>query len=265
MANPAAFIVLCAYTCSILLQLPRVENWGSNAHSPHQIWPNAINLTAAKFRCGGWHTQHNTTASIVRNHLCFKPRLPSPTSYTMPPTSAPAPLPTFAKALGGSDMNSGFSVATSATGFTTDSDGVSQEDLALVAKLQQIPVHAPPGPRPTRAGLRPLMKTQLAVKRKSTKEAKAIATEERKSAMAARKADIFLKRQQQLINSAEVKAAKATAKANELCLQLAATASADAPPPAATSHSQKKSKGSSRASASTLVQSTPPSSLPRGR
>jgi hypothetical protein len=28
MANPAAFIVLCAYTCSILLQLPREENWG---------------------------------------------------------------------------------------------------------------------------------------------------------------------------------------------------------------------------------------------
>ena len=144
MANPAAFIVLCAYTCSILLQLPRGGNWGSNAHSPHQIWPNAINLTAAKFRCGGWHTQHNSTASIVRNHLCLKPRLPSPASYTMPATSAPAPLPTFAKATGGSDMKSGFSVATSVTGFTTNSGGVSQEDLALVAKLQQIPVHAPP-------------------------------------------------------------------------------------------------------------------------
>jgi hypothetical protein len=135
MANPVAFIVLCAYTCSILLQLPRVENWGSNAHSPHRIRPNAINLTAAKFRCGGWRTQHNTTASIVRNHLCFKPRLPSLASSTMPATTASAPPLTVAKPTGGSDMNSGFSVATSATGFTTDS-GISQDDLALVPNLQ---------------------------------------------------------------------------------------------------------------------------------
>jgi hypothetical protein len=156
MANPAAFIVLCAYTCSILLQLPREENWGSDVHTPHQIWPNAINLMAANFWCGGWHTPHNTTASIVCNHLCFKPRLPSLTSATMPATSPSAPLFTFAKATSGSDINLVFSIATSATGFTTDSDGVSQED-------QWIPIHAPPGARPTRAGLCPLTKTQLAV------------------------------------------------------------------------------------------------------
>jgi hypothetical protein len=171
----------------------------------------------------------------------------------MPATPAPAPLPTFAKPTGGSDMNSGFSVATSATGFTTDSSRVSQEDLALVAKLQQIPVHAPPGAGPTRAGLRPLTKTQLAVERKSTKEAKALAAEERKSAVAACKADIVLKLQQRLINSVKVKAAKATAKADELHLQLAATASAGAPPPAATSHFHTKSKGSSGASSSMWV------------
>jgi hypothetical protein len=81
--------------------------------------------------------------------------------------------------------------------------------------------------------------------------------------VAARKADIVLKRQQQLINSVEVKAAKATAKASELCLQLAAAASAGAPPPAATSHSHKKSKGSSGATSSTSVQSTPPQLSPQ--
>ena len=74
----------------------------------------------------------------------------------MPATSPSAPLLTFAKATSGSDINSVFSIATSATSFTTDSDGVSRED-------QWIPVHAPPGARPTRTGLRPLTKTQLAV------------------------------------------------------------------------------------------------------
>ena len=98
-----------------------------------------------------------------------------------------------AKPTGGSDMNSCFSVATSASGFTTDSSGVSQDNLALVTKHQQIPVHAPPGARPTRSGLRPLTKTQLSADRKATKEAKAIAMEEKRSAVAARKADIVLK------------------------------------------------------------------------
>ncbi len=98
----------------------------------------------------------------------------------------------FVKPTGSSDMNSGFSVATSATGFNTNSGGVSQEDSALVTKLQQIPVHASPGAHPTRARLHPLTKTQLAAERKSTKEANTIAAEERKSAVAARKANIVL-------------------------------------------------------------------------
>jgi hypothetical protein len=126
-------------------------------------------------------------------------------------------------------------------------------------------MHAPPGACPTRSGLSPLTKTQLSAERKATKEAKAIAADEKRSAMAARKADMVLKQQQRLINSVKVKAAKATAKAAELRLQLAATASAGAPPPAATSHSHKKSKGSSGPTTTTSVQSTPPSSLPRGR
>ena len=110
----------------------------------------------------------------------------------MPATTAPAPLLTVAKPTGGSDINSGFSIATSATGFTTDS-GISQDNLALVANLHQIPVYAPPGARPTRSGLRPLTKTQLSADRKATKEAKAIAMEEKRSAVAACKADIVLK------------------------------------------------------------------------
>ena len=95
------------------------------------------------------------------------------------------------------------------------------------------------------------------------KEAKAIAVDKKRSAVAARKADMVLKQQKRLINFVEVKAAKATAKAAELCLQLAAAASAGAPPPAATSHSHKKSKGSSGATTTTLVQSTPPQLSPQ--
>jgi hypothetical protein len=180
----------------------------------------------------------------------------------MPATTAPAPPLTVAKPTGGTDRNSGFSIATSATGFTTDS-GISQDDLALVANLQQMLVHAPPGARPTWSGLRPLTKTQLSAEHKATKEAKAIAADEKRSAVAARKADMVLKRQQRLINSVEVKAAKATAKAAKLRLQLAAAALAGAPPLGPTSHSHKKSKGSLGSTTTTLVQSTPPQQSPQ--
>jgi hypothetical protein len=176
---------------------------------------------ANNFRCQGWHTQHNTTTSIIHNHLCFKPKLSSLAIAIMPFTSAPAPPPMITKATGGSDPNSGFFVATSATSFTTNSGRVSQEDFSLVAKLQRLPIHAPPGAHLTCAGSRPLTKNQLAVERKYTKEAKATAMEERKSAVTARKTDIALKRQERLITSVEAKATKATTKANELCLELA--------------------------------------------
>ena len=137
--------------------------------------------------------------------------------------------------------------------------------IAICAYTCSILLHAPPGVHPTRAVLRPLMKTQLAVERKSTKEAKAIATEEKKSAMAACKADIVLKQQQRLINSIEVKAAKATTKADKLRLQLATTASAGPPPPAATSPSHKKVKGAPGSHLPHQYSQHPPSSLPRGR
>ena len=109
------------------------------------------------------------------------------------------------------------------------------------------------------------MKTQLAAERKSTEDAKAIVAEERKSAVATCKADIGLKRQQQLINSVEVKTSKATTNADKLRLLLAATATAGAPPPAATSHSHKKVKGVTGPHLPCQYSPHPPSSLPRGR
>ena len=95
------------------------------------------------------------------------------------------------------------------------------------------------------------------------KVAKVTTAEERKSAVAARKADIMLKRQEQLITYVMVKATKATAKADKLRLKLAAAAKAGAPPPAATSDYHTKIKGSSGASATTLVESTPPQQSPQ--
>ena len=83
--------------------------------------------------------------------------------------------------------------------------------------------------------------------------------------MAACKADIVLKRQQRLINSVEVKAAKATVKADELRLQLSVTATAGTPPPAATSYSHKKVKGAPGPHLPHRYSPHTPSSLPRER
>jgi hypothetical protein len=75
--------------------------------------------------------------------------------------------------------------------------------------------------------------TQQHAERKALKEAKLKATEEKKLATAARKAEIIAKKQERqacLISSAEAKATKAMAKADKLCAKLAKAASAGVAP-----------------------------------
>ena len=67
MANQAAFAFLLAYTCSVLLLLPRGEQWGSSANSPHQIRSSFIKpLQKLLFCCRVWHT--NTSKHITTAH-----------------------------------------------------------------------------------------------------------------------------------------------------------------------------------------------------
>ena len=69
MANQAAFAFLLAYTCSVLLLLPRGEQWGSSANSPHQIRSSLIKpLQKVLFCCQVWHTNTSTHITTAQRH-----------------------------------------------------------------------------------------------------------------------------------------------------------------------------------------------------
>ena len=78
------------------------------------------------------------------------------------------------KDFGGTAAGSGLSVATAATGFSTDSSFLSEQSLA--SKLQHL--HAPPGAFPTRSGVHSLTKTQKIVEQKALKDLKGKTAEE---------------------------------------------------------------------------------------
>ncbi len=55
-------------------------------------------------------------------------------------------------------------VATLVTSFSTESEMIPQDNLALLTRLQELPIHAPPGVRPNCAGVRASTKTEIAAK-----------------------------------------------------------------------------------------------------
>jgi hypothetical protein len=181
------------------------------------------------------HTTMHTTASPAcfhclrtRKHARFKRPLPSVLSLTIMPTVSLLNLPAPAsKATSGT-----LSTATLVTSFTFSSgapppseDPPHGNDDAFLSPLQATPIHAPPGPRPLRTGVRATTKMQLQTDHKATKEAKVKATKEKKLAATARRAE----KQEHTIQAAKARAAKAVAKANALRHKLEGTISA---PPA---------------------------------
>jgi hypothetical protein len=181
----------------------------------------------------------------------------------MPTTTTLALSFTSGMAKSNTILTSDPSVDTSVTSFSTGSDGlIPQDDLVLLSRLQGIPVHAPPGARPTRTGSRAPTKTELAASRKMLKESKQKAADDKKLATAARKAANLAKKQERLISSTKAKASKATAKAEELRLKLAEVTIAGGPsasPLADTSHSHKKRKETT--DTSSVISSPAPSFL----
>jgi hypothetical protein len=256
MVNLVAFIFLLAYICSALLLLPQGGKRGSHAHSLHQIRPSIAKQAGSWLSCRGWHTQHHTSAyhtftstsqpPLSRKHVRFKPTF-SLFAIAMPTKSDFALSPTSAKAKCGTVLAADPLVATSVTSFSTESGVIPQDDLALLSRLQELPIHAPPGERPNRAGVCASTKTEIAADCKLAKEAKQKAAEDKKLAAVACKAANLAKKQKRCISSAKSKVAKATAKADKLCLKLAEVTMAGAalapPPSGATLHSHKKSKG----------------------
>jgi hypothetical protein len=142
-----------------------------------------------------------------------------------------------------------FSTATSVTSFSTTSRGIlPQYNYALIAKLQGLPIHTPPGPCPIHASTRPLTKTKLHTKRKAKKEVKAKAAKDRTLAVAAKHAESLARKQEKQelqLSAAEAKAAKAVAKSDELRAVAAKTSVLTTEP--VTPHLHKKSKGIARA------------------
>jgi hypothetical protein len=112
---------------------------------------------------------------------------------------------------------SGHSTATSSTSCSTNSGNTTpNNDYALQAELQGIPIHAPPGPCCIRAGARPITKTQVHAEHKAKKEAKAKAANNKKLAVVVRRTKALAKMQEKqmyLLSAVEAKAAKEATKA----------------------------------------------------
>jgi hypothetical protein len=106
----------------------------------------------------------------------------------MPTTLDFAFSPTSAMAKCGTVPVADPSVATLVTSFSTKSGVIPQDDLALLSRLQELPIHAPPGARPNRAGIHASTKTEIASKCRLAKEAKQRAAKDKKLAAVARKA-----------------------------------------------------------------------------
>ncbi len=123
-----------------------------------------------------------------------------------------------------SSQKSGFVTAPSvSTAASTASNGnFVNDDFSLLARLEGIPIYAPPTPWPSRTGAKDSTKTQTMADCKSKRELKQKAAEENKCVAADCNVERESKKQEKLISSADVKASKATAKAEELRLKLAA-------------------------------------------
>jgi hypothetical protein len=222
----------------------------------------SVSLTT---RCHTTHTLHHKSASFdqqhcPRKHICFKP-----TSFlaTMSLFSFLNLSPAEATAKNKTIPALGVSIATSITSHSTNSSAaISHDDFALLSKPQGTPIHAPPGPRPLCAGARSITKTQLQIKCRATKEAKAKAAEDKKLTVTAHRTEAQAKkqeRQEKLISSAKARAAKAVTKANELRIKQAKTATTPTSlhgPGAGTPCSHEKSKGNT--GISSLCSSGPP-------
>ncbi len=136
-------------------------------------------------------------------------------------------------------------------------DGTNQDDISILARLQGHPIHAPPGPCPLRTGARVPIKTQMAADRKAKRLVKKQAAEENKLTITACKVEREARKKEKLISAAKDKAAKASAKAEELRLKLAEVTNGRGSGPAVgrelAHHPQKKSRGSAGQSVAETV------------
>jgi hypothetical protein len=163
--------------------------------------------------------------------------MPLPSILTLSPIRATAKSGTISA--------SELSTAMSTTSCSTISGNIAPgNDYTLLAKLQGIPIHAPPGPCPILAGTWLITKTQVHAECKAEKEAKAKAAKDKKLAVAVCRIKALARKQEKqelLLSAAKAKDARAVAKAGELHAAMDKTLVGITA--AASPHSHKRVKG----------------------
>ncbi len=164
MANPTAFYLLLAYIISahLLSSGGYFRSWDTFSTSRSKPILMRTGCSILSNTC--WHTPNHTTASTdqlyqFHKHVHFKssPSLPA----SMPIAAFLELPPTAAMAKSRNLPASGLSTITSVTSFSMERGNVLPHDnYALLAKLQDLPIHAPPGTWPIRAGAHLITKMQ---------------------------------------------------------------------------------------------------------
>jgi hypothetical protein len=127
-----------------------------------------------------WHTQHHKLSVITAHQTCSQKHVRY--KLTCPCTTSATTSLLLDVELTSLSQKSGFVTTSSvSTAASTASNGNSiNNDFLLLARLQGIPIYAPPSLWPSRTGARVSTKTQIAADRKSKRELKQKAAEEKK-------------------------------------------------------------------------------------
>jgi hypothetical protein len=72
MADPAAFTILLAYTCSIFCHLQGVQLWTPTTFSPSCRVPILMSTDCPMLSTACWHTNNQTTTTSKRRHALKK-------------------------------------------------------------------------------------------------------------------------------------------------------------------------------------------------
>jgi hypothetical protein len=181
-----------------------------------------IDLIEKRLLCFTYHVlphtkPHNCFHCLIALPMETRPLQIHSLLATMPIATFLELSPTDSMAKHGTLLASRLPTTTLVTHFSTASRGIlPQDNSALLAKLQGLPIHTPPSPRPIHAGACPLTKTKLHAKHKAKKEVKAKAVKDRKLAVAAKCAESPARKQEKQelqLSAAEAKASKAVVNA----------------------------------------------------
>ena len=218
MVKPAAFILLLAIAIQLTSPLPSKstlrtagKKFAAQGHYPVSPGLPLFSITP---RLTKPRTTTTISISCPRKHTRFrfqvfvKPQLPSLLPFLTMPLLLDVEVSSTAQKCGFLTSPSVSTVASTAS-FGTSADG-----SATPVSLQR--TFPPPGPRPIRTNARVPTKTHLAADRRPAQLLKQEEAEAKRAAVAARRIERETKKRERMISAAAQKAAKASAKADDL-------------------------------------------------